>query len=157
MGHVTNRSGKLAMAFVVACLLFFGGALALDSLSPPRTVGMEVVQAQGGVTGFANLRISNFYRAAPRTQISVTMNGSIDPTGTFQRLNSAGNVAVSGANIEVKPAGTLLVLVNVGSSTITISETGTLKSAGNIALGALDSATLLSDGTNWYQIAASNN
>lgn len=115
------------------------------------------VGAQGGVTGFANLRITNFYRAAPRAALTVTMNGTVNPTGTYQRLTAITTTATSGANITVKPAGTLLILVNTGSNTITFTETGTLISAGNIALGAGDSATLLSDGTNYTQIAASNN
>lgn len=121
-------------------------------------VGTEQsVGAQGGVTGFANLRITNFYRSQPRAALTVTMNGTVNSTGTYQRLTAAGTVATSGANIVVKPAGTILTLVNTGSNTITFTETGTLISAGNIALGANDSATLISDGTNWYQIAASNN
>ena len=120
-------------------------------------VPMQPSFAQGGVTGFANLRISNFYRAQPRTTITMTQDKVLDTTGTFTRLTAAGAVSTSGASIEVEPAGTLLILVNIGSNTITFTETGTLKSAGNIALGALDSATLLSDGTNWYQISASNN
>lgn len=113
--------------------------------------------AQSGVTDFDNVRVTNFYRAVPRTAIAVTQDATVNATGTFQRLTAAGAVSTSGASITVKPAGTFLVLVNVGSNTITFTETGTLKSAGNIALGALDSATLVSDGTNWYQTAASNN
>ena len=116
-----------------------------------------IIQGQGGVTGFANVRVTNFYRAQPRTTQTVVNDYVINPTGTYTRLTSAEAVATSGGTITVEPAGTLLVLVNVGSNSITITETGTLKSAGNIALGALDSATLLSDGTNWYQIGASNN
>lgn len=115
------------------------------------------VGAQGGVTGFANLRITNFYRAQPRTAITMTQDAALNPSGTYTRLTAAGAVSTSGASITVKPAGTLLILVNVGSNTITFTETGTLISAGNIALGAGDSASLLSDGTNWTQVAASNN
>lgn len=116
-----------------------------------------IAQAQGGVTGYANLRISNFYRAQPRTAITVTANGTVNPTGTYTRLTAAAAVGTSGANITVKPAGTILFLVNVGSNTITFTETGTLKSAGNIALGATDTAILVSDGTNWTQLSGSNN
>lgn len=115
------------------------------------------LQAQGDVTGFSSLRISNFYRAVPRAAITVTDNGTVNPTGSYQRLTAAGAVGTSGANITVKPAGTILILVNTGSNTITFTETGTLISAGNIALGAGDTATLLSDGTNYTQIAGSNN
>lgn len=112
------------------------------------------VLGQGGVTGFANLRVTNFYRAQPRTAITVTNGGTLNPTGTYQRITAAGAV---GQSLAAKPAGTVLILVNVGAQTITFTETATLISAGNIVLGATDSATLISDGTNWTQIAASNN
>lgn len=118
---------------------------------------VDMAQAQGGVTGFANIRISNFYRTQQRPVIVVTDNSTVNPTGTNQVISSTTAVGTSGANITVKPSGTILILRNIGSNTITFTETGTLVSAGNIALGANDSATLLSNGTNWYQIAASNN
>lgn len=113
--------------------------------------------AQGGESMFDTVVAGNFFRAGQRATLTVTMNGTVNPTGTHQRLTAAGAVATSGANITVKPAGTLLILNNVGSNTITFTETGTLISAGDIVLGAGDSATLISDGTSWRQIAASNN
>lgn len=114
--------------------------------------------AQGGVTTFSNLRINGFYRAQPRTAIVVTMNGTVNSTGTNQSISATFPAkATSGASITVKPAGTILILTNVATNTITFTETGTLISAGNIVLGQNDSATLKSDGTNWTQIAASNN
>lgn len=115
------------------------------------------VSAQGGTTVFTNVRVTQDLRMQPRTAISVTMNGTIDPTGSFQRLESAGAVSVSGDSVDVEPAGTILVLANVGGSTITITETASLISAGNVALGAGDTATFISDGDAWRQIAASNN
>lgn len=140
-----NKFWSGLIALTLAFSLLFGGGMTM------------ALQAQGGVTGFANLRITNFYRAQPRTAITVTQDGTLNPTGTYQRITAAGAVSTSGTNIVVKPAGTILTLVNSGSNTITFTETGTLQSAGNIALGALDSATLISDGTNWTQIAGSNN
>lgn len=123
-------------------------------------VGPMVVQpamAQGGVTTFTNLNVSNFYRANERTAITVTQDMDFTPTGTFQPITAAGAVSFSGDDLTVRPEGSILILVNVGSNTITITETTNIKSAGNIALGAADSATLISDGSDWYQIAASNN
>lgn len=115
------------------------------------------VGAQGGETMFDTVLAGNFYRAGQRATITMVQDGTLNPTGTHQRLTAAGAVSTSGASITVEPAGTLLILNNVGSNTITFTETGTLISAGNIALGANDSATLISDGTNWRMIAASNN
>ena len=136
--------------FLIALTILLVSALVFVPLG-------STIQAQGGVTGFSNLRITNFYRAVPRTALTVTMNGTINPTGTYQRLTAAGAVSVSGDSVTVEPAGTILILVNSGAQTITITETANIKSAGNIALGTLDSATLVSDGSDWYQIAASNN
>jgi len=50
-----------------------------------------------------------------------------------------------------------LVLVNVGSNTITLTDTGTLKLSANAALGQYDTITLQSDGTNWIELAKANN
>jgi hypothetical protein len=121
------------------------------------SVPVNVLFAQGGVTNFSSLRVSNFYRAQPRTALTVTMNGTINPTGTYTRLTAAGAVSVSGDDVTVEPAGTLLWLVNTGSNTITITETANIKSAGNIVLGTLDTAVLVSDGSDWYQVSGSNN
>ena len=136
-------------------LYLTGMALLIAALLFVPLQGM--VLAQGGETMFDTVLAGNYYRAGQRATLTVTMNGTVNPSGTHQRLTAAGTVATSGANITVKPAGTLLILNNVGSNTITFTETGTLISAGNIALGAGDSATLISDGTNWRQTAASNN
>lgn len=142
----STKYASIVGGFVIAMLL---AVLILPTLFPS--------QAQGGVTGFANLRITNFYRAQPRTAITMTQDKVLNATGTYTRLTAASAVSTSGDSITVKPAGTLLIIVNVGAQTITITETANIKSAGNIALGALDSATLVSDGSDWYQIAASNN
>lgn len=139
---------KRTFLWVVTFILFLGlMAIPLGS----------ILSAQGGVTGFANLRVTNFYRAQPRTALTVTNGGAIDATGTYQRLTAAAAVGTSGDAVVVEPAGTILILVNSGAQTITITETANIKSAGNIVLGTLDSATLVSDGSDWWQIAASNN
>lgn len=146
-----NQKRALTALLAWTGLLALGLAVVLLFSAPLPTA------AQTGVTAFSTLRVGKFYRAVPRTAITVTMNALITPTGTHTQLQSASAVATSGASIAVLPAGTILYLVNIGSQTITFTETGTLKSAGNIVLGADDSATLLSDGTNYRQIGASNN
>lgn len=146
-----KRAARVALVVSLIFALLFGGLFAVANLGPAG------VLAQGGVTGFSNIRVFNFYQAQPRTAITLTNNATLTAVGTFQQITAAAAIGTSGANITVKPAGSILVLLNTGSNTITFTETGTLRSAGNIALGTLDSATLISDGTNWTQIAASNN
>lgn len=146
MDTVAKMKRKLLLIFF---MILVGGMLFVPMTS--------MVQAQGGVTTFSSLRVTNFYRAHPRATIVVTNNGTVLATGTNQPISSTAAVGTSGANIPVRPAGTLLILHNVGAQTITFTETGTLVSAGNIILGANDTATLLSNGTNWIQVGASNN
>lgn len=137
---------KLALfSVLVAFTLLFGVAF----------FGSLEVDAQGGMTVFNGMRLTTFIRFQPRTAITVTQDLDVNATGTYQRLTAAG--AVGTASVTIKPAGTYLILVNVGANSITITETALIKSAGNIVLGQYDSATLLSDGTNWFQVAASNN
>lgn len=142
------RKLKLSLSTFLVALLLLVGVAFFATLE---------VDAQGGMTTFNGIQITTFYRAVPRSTITMTQDATLNATGTYQPITAAGAVSTSGVSITVKPRGTVLILVNVGSNTITFTETGTLVSAGNIALGANDSATLISNGTNWYQIAASNN
>lgn len=99
--------------------------------------------------------IADVARLTPATAISVTQGLTITAAGSYQPLESAGNVS-TGA-ITAGAAGDVLILANTANTTITISDTGTLKLSGNLALGQYDSVTLISDGTNWIQAATSNN
>lgn len=90
-----------------------------------------------------------------QTRIVVTDGSTIAPLGSYQPISSTANTGTS--SISGCTSGRLLALVNVGSSTITLTDTGTLKLSGNIALGNMDSLGLLCDGTNWVQRYTSNN
>ena len=134
---------------LLSLLALFGVLLSLTLTNP--------IMAQSGVTNFDTVLLSNFFRVQPRTALTVTNGGTINASGTYQRIQSASAVGTAGTAITIKPAGTVLTLVNVGANTITITETGVFTSAGNIVLGAGDSATLYSNGAAWTQTGASNN
>lgn len=104
----------------------------------------------------AAFSVTGFLNGGLQTAITVDESSTISPTGTVQRISSSravGTSAISGRTTE----GRLLILVNVGSNTITLTDTGTLKLSGNIALGQYDSVSLVADGTNWIQLATANN
>jgi len=104
----------------------------------------------------AAFSVTGFLNGGLQTAIAVDESSTISPTGTVQRISSSravGTSAISGRTTE----GRLLILVNIGSNTITLTDTGNLKLTANIALGQYDSLTLVSDGTNWVQLATANN
>lgn len=154
LGMVWSFGATPAIAQNIACYMTQGGAKWVGASGCEWELRSgATLDVQAGVdTAFGGL-----VELTPSDSIAVTDGGYVTPTSSFQPLTSSGNVGTSGAYIAVLPAGTVLVLANLGSNTITFTETGTLVSAGNIALGANDSATLISNGTNWYQIGASNN
>lgn len=91
----------------------------------------------------------------PQSVITLTMNATLSPTGSYQQLASAGTVNTS--SITAGTAGDVLTLVNTTNTSIVFTDTGTLKLTGNLTLGQYDSVVLVSDGTNWVMLSTSNN
>jgi hypothetical protein len=86
--------------------------------------------------------------------ISVTDGGIITPTGTLQRLESAGNVT---ATLASGQAGQLLTLMNSANTTILIQDTSGQIFSGDVSLGQWDIAEFVWYGTSWIQTGESNN
>lgn len=128
-------SGNMAMTGT----LYAGGAATLNSSASVGT----------------NLTVDEWLILDPADTITITQGATLTAEASYQPITAAG--AVSFGAITAETAGTFLRLINVGSNTITISDTGTLKLSGNIALGQYDSLALLSDGTNWIQMGTSDN
>ncbi len=117
--------------------------------------------AQSGLSNFTHIattgyvRIGSFERLTPGTTVVVTTDGTITPVASYQPLSSSGNVQT--ASIATGSAGDVLYMINTSNTTITITDTGTLKLGGNRALGQYDTLTLVSDGTNWIERSYTNN
>lgn len=148
---VNAQSGRAIFNWIIANkLLVQDGGL---TVSGDTALADTTVTGTGSVTGDVTLGAD--LDMTPQTAISVTNGATITPTGAYQPLTSAGNVGFGA--IAAGTAGQLLILSNNSNTTITITDTGTLKLSGNVALGQYDSVTLMSDGTNWRQLATSNN
>jgi hypothetical protein len=120
------------------------------------TLGVSGATTVGGTLGVTGVStFATFGTFTKATAISVTTNGYITPTGTYQPLESFGNVYTG--NLAVQAAGRILVLVNSSNTTITITDTSTTMLSATVALGQYDALTLMSDGTNWIQLAVANN
>lgn len=123
------------------------------------TVGNDlVVTDNADVVG--NLEVTEYMLTQswlymiPPDALTVTDGATITPTASIMELTAAGAV---GAELVAAGDGQLLILVNTSANTITISDTATIESTGDIALGQYDTLTLVGMGVKWYEIAASNN
>jgi hypothetical protein len=117
--------------------------------------------ASGGLTLAAGLTLSagdvviaDDVRTMAQTAITVTNGAAMTATGTYQPIQAAGEVTPT---VTVGTTGDLLVLINLSDQTINIADSGTMMLASAVALGQYDSLTLWCDGTNWIQIATSDN
>lgn len=90
----------------------------------------------------------------PGAAITVTDGGTITPTTAIQELTAAGNV---GAALAACGDGQVQVLVNLSNVTITITDTGSIRLAGNAALGQWDSLTVVGSGVTCVEVARANN
>lgn len=142
------------------------GLVAGALLASILLIGQSVV-AQSDVSNFSKIKtdawlqsgtytkVGTFLRTTPASTVVVSQDSVITPTASYQPISSAGTVAT--ASIVAGTAGDILLLVNTSNTSITISDTGTLKLASTRALGQFDTLTLQSDGTNWIERAYSNN
>jgi len=109
------------------------------------TVG-DVTLADGDLTLSDNL----FLVAQP----VITVTTFFTPTGRYQPVLTT---ITRGVTITVGAEGMVTTITNVSTPTLTITDTGTLIMAGNLALGQYDNLTLRSDGTRWIELGRSNN
>ncbi len=115
--------------------------------APLLANGTLTLQPTALTVGFLNL--------SPGENITVTQDSTITSLAAYQPLTA--DEAVSTGSVTTGATGQVVIFTNVSTNTITISDTGTLKLTGNIALGQFDSLMLVSDGTNWLQVATANN
>ena len=113
------------------------------------------------VTITGDLFNETFNWVTAQSTATVTAGGTVAPTTSYVRLSSAGNVGTS--SISGCTAGDsyskLVTLINMANTTITFTDTGTLKLSGNIALGQYDSLVIRCDNGhgNWIQLSTANN
>lgn len=162
----------LAPVLVLALLLgLAGGALAqvgkgwfwvdylrVDNnarIDGSATVSGDLTLGSDLTTG-DNVTVGNILYLAAGTAISLTNGAIITPTHTYQPLDAAPASTVT-VTVAAGSSGQALRLLNQGTGTILIQDTGTAKLASDYSLGQYDSLLLISDGTNWIELGRSNN
>lgn len=96
-------------------------------------------------------------RAARGTTQTLTADATITDTWTYLPITAAGAIGTSGIASTTSVAGDILILTNVGSNAIVITDTGNTVLGGNATLGQFDTLSLVFDGVRWVQLATANN
>lgn len=163
---ISRVSKPLLVLFVLALLFVSAGVASaqmgkgwfqVDSLWAESNLRVDgEANLNTDLTAGDDLTVGNFLQLTAATAISLTNGGIITATGSYQPIDAAPSSTVT-ATVAAASAGTLLRLVNQGTGTIRIIDTGTAKLSANYDLGQYDSLLLMSDGTNWIEMGRSNN
>jgi cytoskeletal protein CcmA (bactofilin family) len=156
-------TGAGGFTMTTGALLNANGAVTVsDQLNVSSLLtGANGIAAAGGITSTGNVTATAMVQVGTwglyqrQTPIAVINMTYITPTGTYQPLSLAANCGTS--NLAAMPAGYLLMLVNESNFTVSITDTATIMLSASWSGSQYDTLTLLSDGTNWLELARSVN
>ena len=185
MNPLTKRElWTLIAAVLVAVAIFAGFLVAVTYLRPeevprdvvilPAATPVDEIVALGYETHFTGMYAEMFMGAEEQTAISCTAGCVITPTGTYQPLESGGDVTCTleaagmlgrytGVRNVTYTTGSLLWLVNESDTTIVISEGTTAEgttaslTGATVSLGVSDTLLLFFDSSDWIELSESNN
>ena len=181
MSAQSKRDVLLALLLAALLVTLFAGSLSAQVRQPfewiqARRLSVETSAAVGTslnvggaatVTGDARVggnvlatgavNVGTLLRMTPAATAVIVADGTLTPVGSYQPISSTAAVGTSVIATTTRTAGELLYLINVGSQTVTFTDTGSLKLSGNAALGAGDTLLLVFDGTNWNQAGKTDN
>lgn len=126
-----------------------GGNAALNTFTASGNSNVDGTLAVGGA-----LALESDVNLVPQTPITVTNAGTFTVGGGVQLIQAAGAVTPV---LNSGSQGQKVTLLNISNQNITIADTtGQLLSAAAV-LGQWDTLTLYYYGTNWIEVARSNN
>ena len=113
------------------------------------------VSAGTTVTAGSTVTAGTKYVATAAAAITCANGATITPTGTYQPITASGTVEVT-VTATSRTTGEILILVNTAAQAITIKDVN-IDGTGDLALSQYDTAMYIFNGTNWAQLATSNN
>lgn len=142
-----------------------GGVKGIQIDTDGSAAGNKVLSVYDGsnqlfyVTDRGNANVNSIATGAS-TELTIA-TGAVTATKSYHTIDTEGDAASDDLDtISGGRAGQILVVqANNSARTVVLKDgTGNLKLSGDISLdNAEDTATLVSDGTNWYLLASSNN
>lgn len=118
--------------------------------STQERIGLRHNQTQGQIIDLANTA-ANTRPIGLHGGGNVASAATITPTGNSCHVTGTTNIT----NMTVLAAGTMVTLIF--DDVLTFTDGNNLKLAGNFVTTADDTITLMSDGSNWYEVARSIN
>lgn len=110
------------------------------------------ILAQGTVASVGSVAAGTFLQLSAQT--GITVSGYITPTGSYQPIRAAAWVSPT---LNKGASGYVLILTNTNTENICLVDTGAVMLSADWTAGQYDTIWLLSDGTNWLELARSNN
>jgi len=131
--------------------------LVLDDVQINDTMRVEGDLTLGDDLTVTDLFAAGKIRATRGTTQTLTADATITDTWTYLPVTAAGAIGTSGIASTTSVAGDILILTNVGTNAIVITDTGNTVLGGNATLGQFDTLSLVFDGVRWVQLATANN
>ena len=164
---IIPRASKLMVVLVVLALLSVSAGVAsaqmgkgwfqVDSLWAESDLRVDGnANLNSDLTVGDDLTVGNFLQLTAATAISLTNGGIVTATNTYQPIDAAPSSTVT-VTVAAGSAGQLLRLINQGTGTIVIVDTGNMVLASTYSIGQYDSLLLMADGTRWIEMGRSNN
>lgn len=131
--------------------------LVLDDVQINDTMRVEGDLTLGDDLTVTDQAVVGKIRYTRGTTQTLTADATITDTATYLPITAAGAIGTSGIASATSVAGDILILTNVGSNAIVITDTGNTVLTGNITLGQFDTLGLVFDGVRWVQLYTANN
>lgn len=147
------RYAVIAATLMLAVLV---GALFFAQPQPVEAIQFSNIVSASSIRSTTHMLAGTDLRLSEQSLITVTNGAAFTPTGSYQPITAAGEVTPT-ISTGGGTTGDLLVLVNEGSNTINIADSGTAKLSTALALGQFDTIVLIFDDTNWIELTRADN
>lgn len=131
--------------------------LVLDDVNIQDTLRVETDATVGDDLTVTDLFATGKIRSTRGTTQTLTADATITDTWSYIPVTAAGAIGTSGIASTTSVSGDILIVTNVGTNAIVITDTGNTVLSGNITLGQFDTLSLVFDGQRWVQLATTNN
>jgi len=131
--------------------------LVLDDVNIQDTLRVETDLTVGDDLTVTDLFATGKIRSTRGTTQTLTADATITDTWSYLPVTAAGAIGTSGIASTTSVSGDILIVTNVGTNAIVITDTGNTVLSGNITLGQFDTLSLVFDGQRWVQLATTNN